>query len=212
MVKMVFMVPAEIAGPSEFVKPGPPRQIRDGSLPFVFGTMIASLQESVMPQLLENPPPAPPRAAGRSHRWIWLGLLAIALGGGGGFWYWKAHRKTGGPSPAEESKTQVAVEAVQPQRGGLERNCVQPGSLERFEGADIYAKVSGFLAEQWVDIGSPVKRGQVLAKISVPEFDKLVQRRQGRRGARPGPGAPAPGPRDFCPGRGEGRRFDDHPE
>src|SRR5581483_1948743 len=43
-----------------------------------------------------------------------------------------------------------------------------------------YAKVSGFLAEQTVDIGSRVQRGQVLARISVPEYEKAVERDQAR--------------------------------
>src|SRR6185312_10158388 len=37
-------------------------------------------------------------------------------------------------------------------------------------------KVSGFLTEQTVDIGSRVKKDQVLARISVPEDEKQVEK------------------------------------
>jgi RND family efflux transporter MFP subunit len=70
----------------------------------------------------------------------------------------------------------VVVDVVAPRPGGIERVCDQPGTVEPFESADLYAKVSGFLAEQTVDIGSRVKRGQVLARISLPEFEKQVVR------------------------------------
>jgi RND family efflux transporter MFP subunit len=68
------------------------------------------------------------------------------------------------------------VEVMTPHPGGIDRYCVQPGTLEPFEAAALYAKVSGFLIEQSVDIGSRVKKGQVLATIAVPEYEKQVDR------------------------------------
>jgi HlyD family secretion protein len=79
--------------------------------------------------------------------------------------------KVGGP---------VLVEVIQPQQGGIRRVCNQPGTVEPFEAADLYAKASGYLVEQSVDIGSKVKKGDILARISVPEYEKQVQRDQAR--------------------------------
>lgn len=76
----------------------------------------------------------------------------------------------------ERAAGAVNVAVVQPQAGGIQRLCTQPGTVEPFEAADVYAKASGFLAEQVVDIGSRVKKGDVLARISVPEYEKQVQR------------------------------------
>jgi HlyD family secretion protein len=76
-----------------------------------------------------------------------------------------------GPGPAGK----VAVDVIYPRSGGIERICTQPGSVEPFESADIYTKVSGFLAEQNVDIGYKVKQGDILARIAVPELEKQVQ-------------------------------------
>lgn len=52
-----------------------------------------------------------------------------------------------------------------------------PGTVQGFEQADLYAKVGGFLAEINVDIGDEVTKGQVLARLSIPEMDKeLLQK------------------------------------
>lgn len=69
------------------------------------------------------------------------------------------------------------VEVEHPMPGGLERVTTQPGSVQAFEAASLYAKVSGYLEEQYVDIGSEVKRGELLAVIDVPELVKEAQRR-----------------------------------
>jgi RND family efflux transporter MFP subunit len=78
---------------------------------------------------------------------------------------------------------------VHPKPGGIQRLCVQPGTVEPYEAADIYAKVSGYLAEQSidvngrkvpVDIGTHVKAGDVIARIAKPEYEKQVERDQAR--------------------------------
>jgi HlyD family secretion protein len=69
----------------------------------------------------------------------------------------------------------VSVEVISPRPGGIDRLCQQPGSVEPFEAAALYAKVSGFLVEQNVDIGYAVSVGDVLARISAPELDKQVK-------------------------------------
>lgn len=69
------------------------------------------------------------------------------------------------------------VEVIAPTAGGLERTAVQPGSVHAFESANLYAKVSGYLKSQSVDIGDRVKLGQVLAVIDMPELYKEADRR-----------------------------------
>lgn len=69
----------------------------------------------------------------------------------------------------------VVVECVNPRPGGLDRICLQPGSIEPFQAADLYTKVSGFLIEQEVDIGYQVKAGDILARIAAPDLEKQVK-------------------------------------
>ena len=49
-----------------------------------------------------------------------------------------------------------------------------PGDVEAFESAPIYARVSGYLKAWYADIGAPVKAGQLLATIDVPDQDQQL--------------------------------------
>lgn len=77
---------------------------------------------------------------------------------------------------SERAASAVEVEAVHPTVGGLQRTTTQPGSVIPDKSADLFAKVSGYLQEQGVDIGSHVKENDVLAVIEVPELHKQVAR------------------------------------
>ena len=56
-----------------------------------------------------------------------------------------------------------------PGKGESSAHSTQPGSVHWFEAAELYAKISGYLKEQSVDIGDRVKQGQLLAVIDNPE-------------------------------------------
>ena len=113
---------------------------------------------------------------GTSVRWL---LALAALVGIGIVGRFAMVRGTSGDPPAGEGDPQssgkVTVDVVYPRSGGIDRICTQPGTVEPFESAEIYTKVSGFLAEQSVDIGYKVKQGEVVARIAVPELEKQVQ-------------------------------------
>jgi multidrug efflux system membrane fusion protein len=51
---------------------------------------------------------------------------------------------------------------------------VLPGDVEAFNSAPIYARVSGYLKQWYVDIGTKVKSGQTLATIDVPDQDQQL--------------------------------------
>lgn len=53
-----------------------------------------------------------------------------------------------------------------------------PGRFEAYARAPIYARVSGYLKSWKVDIGAPVKAGQLLGEIETPDLDQqLLQAR-----------------------------------
>ncbi|HWA92196.1 MAG TPA: efflux RND transporter periplasmic adaptor subunit [Rhizomicrobium sp.] len=55
---------------------------------------------------------------------------------------------------------------------------VLPGTVQAYNSAPIYARVSGYLKKWYVDIGAKVKAGQLLAEIDVPDQDaQLAQAR-----------------------------------
>jgi RND family efflux transporter MFP subunit len=49
-----------------------------------------------------------------------------------------------------------------------------PAQLQAFENAGIHSRVAGYLKAWKVDIGAPVKRGQVLAEIDTPDLDQQL--------------------------------------
>ncbi|MFH0022909.1 efflux RND transporter periplasmic adaptor subunit [Pseudomonas fluorescens] len=53
-----------------------------------------------------------------------------------------------------------------------------PARIEAWSRAPIYARVGGYLKDWSVDIGSPVKAGQVLAQIDTPELDQQLLQAQ----------------------------------
>jgi RND family efflux transporter MFP subunit len=53
-----------------------------------------------------------------------------------------------------------------------------PARIEAWSRAPIYARVPGYLARWNVDIGAPVKAGQVLATIETPDLDQDLRQAQ----------------------------------
>jgi RND family efflux transporter MFP subunit len=51
---------------------------------------------------------------------------------------------------------------------------ILPGDVQAWTNAPIYARVSGYLKKWYVDIGTPVKQGQLLAELETPDLDGQV--------------------------------------
>ncbi len=70
------------------------------------------------------------------------------------------------------------VSVVQPHAAAAARDVTLPADVRAYEDAAIHARVSGYLRRWYVDIGTPVKAGQLLAEIDAPEVaDQLRQAR-----------------------------------
>src|SRR6516162_1568388 len=61
------------------------------------------------------------------------------------------------------------VEVVRPERRTIRRTVGEPGQLEAYETTPVHAKLAGYVRTVSVDIGSEIKKGQVLAELWVPE-------------------------------------------
>ena len=66
------------------------------------------------------------------------------------------------------------VSVLSPATGDNKSSLDLPGRLEAYARAPIYARVSGFLKAWYVDIGAPVKAGQLLAEIEAPDLDQQL--------------------------------------
>lgn len=67
-----------------------------------------------------------------------------------------------------------SVTTVQSNHTDMGENLVLPGTVQAFVEAPIYARTSGYLKAWYVDIGSPVIKGQLLADIESPEVDQQL--------------------------------------
>lgn len=94
----------------------------------------------------------------------------IVIGIGGYFLLLPTSEKAVAAAP--QSAQLQNVETIRPIRADIARSFNTNGTLEAFETADLYPKVSGYLSDVRVDIGDRVKAGQVLAVISLPETEK----------------------------------------
>jgi RND family efflux transporter MFP subunit len=82
-------------------------------------------------------------------------------------------------SQAAVSHAGVSVRIVRPERKTIRHAIEQPGfNIEAFEETPLYAKISGYVREWKVDIGAPVRKGQVLATLYVPEMEVDVKQKE----------------------------------
>lgn len=128
----------------------------------------------------ENPTPnSPPAISPRALRLggITLAVLALAVVVIG-----VVGRRSDAAALKERADAQAipTVVLIAPGRAGTGAGSglELPGRLEAQARAPIYARVAGYLKSWKVDIGTPVKAGQLLAEIETPDLDQqLLQAR-----------------------------------
>ena len=70
------------------------------------------------------------------------------------------------------------VATVKPSAGPAAATLDLPGTVQAFYEAPIYARTNGYLKDWKTDIGSAVKKGQLLAEIETPEVDQELRQAQ----------------------------------
>lgn len=117
----------------------------------------------------------------RKRTWTVGALLAIALVGVASQVWWPINAAQPDrtskheSSAAAEPTSTTRVATMRPNTGGAARQTSLPCSAHWYDYADLFAKVSGYLDEQKVDIGSRVKKGDILATIAVPELESDIE-------------------------------------
>jgi RND family efflux transporter MFP subunit len=69
----------------------------------------------------------------------------------------------------------LTVNVVKPQTGSEAQELILPGNAQAFTETPIYSRTNGYLKKWYFDIGSHVRRGQLLAEIETPEIDQQLQ-------------------------------------
>ncbi|MGZ5804265.1 MAG: efflux RND transporter periplasmic adaptor subunit [Xanthobacteraceae bacterium] len=73
-----------------------------------------------------------------------------------------------------ESQAIPVVAVISPDTRGKRATLDFPGRLEAYSQAQLFARVSGYIKEWKVDIGTLVKSGQLLAEIDAPDLDQQI--------------------------------------
>src|SRR3984885_3052320 len=99
-----------------------------------------------------------------------LALLAWVL--------FSAHRAAQELAVVTDAQATVTVATIRPQSEANLADLALPGQVQANFDAPIYARTSGYLKRWLVDIGTPVKTGQLLGEIESPEVSAQLNQAQ----------------------------------
>jgi RND family efflux transporter MFP subunit len=77
-------------------------------------------------------------------------------------------------------KEEPAIETISLKKGKLASSLRLPGELQAWQQVDLYAKENSFVKKLYVDVGSEVKAGQLLATMDAPELSARLSGAQSR--------------------------------
>jgi RND family efflux transporter MFP subunit len=100
-----------------------------------------------------------------ARNFLVLSLFAGGLAGCGG------EQKTKADNPANAPTAAV----VKVERRSLADNLEIASEFQPYQEIQVYAKVSGYVQKLYVDWGSHVKQGQLLAVLEIPELEQQLQ-------------------------------------
>jgi len=82
----------------------------------------------------------------------------------------KCTTSEGSPGEIKTEGDIPAVELVSAEKGILTSSLTMPGELISFQQVDLYARETSFVKRVLVDVGSQVKKGEILATLEAPEI------------------------------------------
>lgn len=108
------------------------------------------------------------------RRGLWIGLIVLA-GAGLGYRYWPGPSRAASP-PERAQSAVLTVRIATATRASDTLTLTQTGTTQPFDVASLYPRATGYIVERKVDLGSHVKAGDLLFRISAPDLDQqLVQ-------------------------------------
>jgi RND family efflux transporter MFP subunit len=76
---------------------------------------------------------------------------------------------------AGEAASAPVAAVVKVARGNIADSLEIASEFQPFQEVDVYAKVSGYIQKLYVDYGTHVKQGQILAVLEIPELQQQLQ-------------------------------------
>jgi RND family efflux transporter MFP subunit len=84
----------------------------------------------------------------------------------------------GRKAAADDAANAPAAAVVKVARGNIADSLEIASEFQPFQEVDVYAKVSGYIQKLYVDYGTHVKQGQILAVLEIPELQQQLQQDQ----------------------------------
>ena len=81
----------------------------------------------------------------------------------------------GHKTAADDARNAPPAAVVKVVRGNIADNLEIASEFQPFQEVDVYAKVSGYIQKLYVDYGTHVKQGQLLAVLEIPELQQQLQ-------------------------------------
>ncbi len=109
---------------------------------------------------------------GGRARAVWLALTVVLVLAGWGIF---SRLQTRSALAREAAATAVPLVSVITPTASSQADVLElPANIQAWSDAPIYARTNGYLRRRLVDIGSRVKRGQLLAEIDTPEVTQQI--------------------------------------
>lgn len=118
----------------------------------------------------------PGKRRSRSGLFLIIVLILLSIGALAGLFTRLGEKR----ALAKETETLAVptVQVIHPKLEPAQHQLTLPSTLQAFTSSPIYARTNGYLAHWYKDIGSQVRKGQLLADIDSPEIDQeLMQAR-----------------------------------
>jgi RND family efflux transporter MFP subunit len=128
---------------------------------------------------IERPADLPPAPPGRAK--ILVGAVLLVLITAGVVTFIGRKGETDALAKETEAVAIPTVAVVQPTKGPGSDELVLPGNLQAYEESPIFARTNGYLLKWYTDIGTHVKKGELLAKIDTPEVDQELSQAKANR-------------------------------
>ena len=117
---------------------------------------------------MKEPPPPP-----RKRVFVFVFLFVACLIGYGAYKHWQES------AAATETQQETAnfipeVTTIVARADDQPRKLTLPGQTLPFDTSTIYPRATGYVAERRVDIGSRVKKGDLLIRIAAPDLDQQL--------------------------------------
>lgn len=104
-----------------------------------------------------------------------LGIIfAVVLLAAVGYGIFERHASEAALSQVTQQASVLSVSVVHPTPGSQADDLALPGNVQAFTEAPIYSRTNGYLKKWYYDIGSRVRKGQLLAEIETPEVDQQL--------------------------------------